>query len=65
MPTSRRQFIAESTALAAGALLGLTGVEAETDGFRFADLTDPWHIHFVPGAVKYGDVEGLRRLCEP
>jgi len=52
-------------ALAAGALLGLTDVEAETDGFRFADLTDPWSVHFVPGAVKYGDIEALRRLCEP
>lgn len=52
-------------ALAAGALLSLTDVEAETDGFRFADLTDPWSVHFVPGAVKYGDVEALRRLCEP
>lgn len=56
---------AGAIALAAGALLGVTGVEADTEGFRFADLKNPWHIHFVPGAVKYGDVEALRRLCEP
>jgi len=27
--------------------------------FRFADLDDMWHEDFVPGAVRYGDVEGF------
>lgn len=30
--------------------------------FRFSDLQSPWHPHFVPGAVKYGDVESLLKL---
>lgn len=51
-------------ALAAGAVMDLKHVNADLQGFRFADLTSPWHIHFVPGAVKYGDVEALRLLCE-
>ena len=37
---------------------------ARLDGMHLAnvvELTDPW---FVPGAVKYGDVEGLVRLNE-
>jgi hypothetical protein len=56
---------AGAIALAAAAVLGTTDVEADTEGFRFANLPSPWHIHFLPGAVKYGDIEALRRLCEP
>lgn len=51
-------------ALAAGAVMGLRNIQADLEGFRFADLKTPWHIHFVPGAVKYGDVEALQLLCE-
>lgn len=50
-------------ALAAGAVMGLKNVKADLQGFRFAALDTPWHIHFVPGAVKYGDVEALLKLC--
>jgi dienelactone hydrolase len=34
-----------------------------TGGFRFATLKDQYHPMFVPGAVKYGDLPGLLRLC--
>lgn len=36
-----------------------------TDGFRFAPLHDAAAPLFTPGAVKYGDVPGLLRLCAP
>ncbi|MCB1226331.1 MAG: acetylxylan esterase [Verrucomicrobiales bacterium] len=35
-------------------------LEVDPQGFRFADLTSQWHPAFVPGAVKYGDVEALK-----
>lgn len=35
---------------------------ADLEGFRFANLTSPWDVNFVPGAVKYGDVEALLKL---
>jgi len=56
---------AAPVALVAGALLGKTisSVKAELDGFRFANLTNLWDVNFIPGAVKYGDVEALQRLC--
>ncbi len=41
------------------------GAVIDTEGFRFASLNDPWHPLFVPGAVKYGDVPGLLRVCAP
>ncbi|MEM7145997.1 MAG: hypothetical protein AAF591_12745, partial [Verrucomicrobiota bacterium] len=49
---------------ALGAMEGVMGEYAdrmvmEVDGFRFRDLEDVWDADFVPGAVKYGDVEGL------
>jgi dienelactone hydrolase len=31
----------------------------DTGTFRFADLPDFWHADFLPGSVKYGDLEGL------
>ncbi|MEN3944182.1 hypothetical protein WJU23_22965 [Prosthecobacter sp. SYSU 5D2] len=34
----------------------------DLESFRFSKLQSPWHPHFVPGAVKYGDVEALMRL---
>ncbi len=43
----------------------INGVVVDTEGFRFAALTDVWHPMFVPGAVKYGDVPGLLKLCQP
>ncbi len=44
---------------------GIDGSVIDTEGFRFASLDDQWHPMFVPGAVKYGDVPGLLRLCQP
>ncbi|MEX2579349.1 MAG: hypothetical protein WD342_09845 [Verrucomicrobiales bacterium] len=38
-------------------------VEADAGDFRFGELDDVWHEDFVPGAVKYGDVEMLRKLA--
>jgi len=37
----------------------------DTDGFRFAEITDIRDLRLWPGAVKYGDVPGLLSLCEP
>jgi hypothetical protein len=37
----------------------------DTQGFRFADLTDVYDVNFLPGAVKYGDVPGLLALAAP
>ena len=53
-------------ALAAAALKdGIDGAVIDTEGFRFAALSDPMHPQFVPGAVKYGDMPGLLSLCDP
>lgn len=38
---------------------------ADLDGFRFESLTRQDHPMFVPGAVKYLDVDGLIGLCLP
>jgi hypothetical protein len=37
----------------------------DTQGFRFAQLTDVYDVNFLPGAVKYGDVPGLLALAAP
>jgi hypothetical protein len=37
-------------------------VAIDTEGFRFANLTDYADPQFVPGAVKYGDLPGLLNL---
>src|SRR5262249_2691217 len=34
-------------------------------GFRFAGLTDVYHIDFLPGAARYGDVPGFLALAAP
>lgn len=53
-------------ALAAATLKdALDGAVIDTEGFRFASLTDPMHVQFVPGAVKYGDLSGLLSLIDP
>ncbi len=36
-----------------------------TDGFRFAEITNIRDLRLWPGAVKYGDVNGLLSLCQP
>jgi len=47
--------------LAAGAAIDEFTIDL--GGFRFASLDDVWHEDFVPGAVKYGDVEMLVELA--
>ena len=39
--------------------LGATPLALDTEGFRFASLTDFRHPDFLPGAVKYLDLPGL------
>ncbi|HAL73009.1 MAG TPA: acetylxylan esterase [Verrucomicrobiales bacterium] len=51
-------------ALVTGTVLALDGVTADLEGFRFADLKSPWDVNFVPGAVKYGDVDALLKLTK-
>jgi hypothetical protein len=53
-----------AVALAAGAVLqkAVDEVEVARDGFRFEKLGSHWDPDFVPGAVKYGDVDGLAKL---
>ena len=53
---------AAATALAPKAVQQLA---CDTEGFRFAKLTDVWDVNFVPGAEKYGDVPALLSLCAP
>ena len=54
-------------AAAAAALMKdkVAGAVIDTEGFRFASVTDQWDPQFVPGAVKYGDVPALIDLCAP
>jgi len=54
-------------AAAAGAMLhdDIAGVALDLEGFRFEKLTSTWDVNFVPGAVKYGDVDALKKLCAP
>lgn len=54
-------------AAAAGALLhdGLQSVALDAEGFQFGKITSPWDPNFVPGAVKYGDLNALIKLCAP
>lgn len=54
-------------AAAAGAMLhgAVSGVAVDLEGFQFQKLTSPWDVNFVPGAVKYGDVAALLKLCAP
>ena len=53
---------AAATALAENAIHQLA---CDTEGFRFAKLTDVWDANFVPGAAKYGDVPAILSLCAP
>lgn len=53
---------AGAIALVTGAVLGIDGVTADLEGFRFENLNSPWDVNFVPGAVKYGDVDALLKL---
>jgi hypothetical protein len=54
-------------ASAAAAQAGDTihGLAADVRKFRFAELRSIEDPNFLPGAVKYGDVEGLLSLVQP
>ena len=43
----------------------LASLAADTQGFRFADITQIRDVNLLPGAVKYGDLPGLLTLCLP
>lgn len=55
-----------SVAIGAGLLAGeaLDETDLDLEGFRFAGVADNWDDYMVPGAVKYGDVEGLQLAAE-
>lgn len=50
--------------LVSGVILknALDEVQVQRDEFRFENISSHWDPDFVPGAVKYGDVDGLRKL---
>lgn len=43
----------------------IDGIAIATEGFRFAKIDSFWDVNFVPGAVKYGDMNGLLSICAP
>lgn len=55
-------FAAAACALAGSAV---TSVAVDTQGFRFATITDIRDVNLLPGAVKYGDVPAMLALCAP
>jgi hypothetical protein len=71
-PKPKRIILVASDGMGAvGALAAATlkdaihGAAIDTEGFRFASLHDAMHPHFVPGAVKYGDIPGLLGQGDP
>jgi hypothetical protein len=71
MPAKRIVLVASGgygaigAAAAAAARDILDAVVIDTQGFRFASLTDQYATMFVPGAVKYGDLPGLLTQVAP
>lgn len=43
----------------------LAGIAIDAGGFRFGDVKDVYHVDFLPGAVKYGDMPTLLSLSAP
>lgn len=58
---------AGAIAAAAGAMSRnlIDGASFDLEGFRFGSLKSAWDHQFVPGATKYGDVDGLIALNSP
>jgi cephalosporin-C deacetylase-like acetyl esterase len=52
-----------AAAAAALAPSNVSRLVADTEGFRFANLTNVWDINFIPGAARYGDIFGILSLC--
>ena len=53
---------AATTALARDSVASAT---IDTEGLRFGKLTNVWDVNFIPGASKYGDIDGMLSLCAP
>lgn len=53
-----------AVALAANAVLSDESLEFKADPgeFRFSEINDLWDDNMVPGAIKYGDIEGLKHI---
>lgn len=43
----------------------VSSAACDTDGYRFASITDIRDVNLIPGAVKYGDVPAILALCTP
>jgi len=43
----------------------ITQLAVDTGGFHFSEITQIRDLRLWPGAVKYGDVNGLLSLCQP
>lgn len=58
---------AAAIAAAACAVSGgaASSLSVDTEGFRFAAITDIRDVNLLPGAVRYGDVPGILALCAP
>lgn len=41
------------------------GLAIAPGGFTFAKITSFWDVNFMPGVVKYGDMNGLLSICAP
>ncbi|MCA9062770.1 MAG: acetylxylan esterase, partial [Planctomycetaceae bacterium] len=54
-------------AVAAAAIAhdSLSSVVLNTEGFRFANITEIRDVNLLPGAVKYGDLPGIAALIFP
>jgi dienelactone hydrolase len=55
-------WVAAARAQAGGAV---ARAAIDPGGFRFAKLTSTTDVHFLPGAVKYGDLPGMLALGAP
>ncbi len=54
-----------AAAAAAMARSVITSVAVDTEGYRFASITNYRDPNLLPGAVKYGDVPAILALCAP
>jgi hypothetical protein len=56
-------FVCAATAALSGDTLSTIAVD--TEGYRFASITDIRDVNLLPGAVKYGDLPAFLTLCPP
>jgi hypothetical protein len=56
------RWIAGAVAQARGAV---ARAAIDTGGFRFSALQDVYHVDFLPGGARYGDLPGLLALSAP